>query len=136
MGFKQDVAGTPTPSLFIFDTETGSIAAWTPGTTTAVTMWTTPHAIFKGLALARVHGRGAMLFAADFGNNAVDVFNNRFHPVNTHGRFRDPRLPHSFEWFELVVGVPLILGTFGAIVWFTGFNRDDRALFRKHEVAA
>ena len=46
------------------------------------------------------------------------------------------RLPHSFEWFELVVGVPLILGTFGAIVWFTGFNRDDRALFRKHEVAA
>ena len=35
-------------------------------------MWTTPHAIFKGLTLARVHGRGAMLFAADFGNNAVD----------------------------------------------------------------
>jgi len=101
MGFKQDVAGTPTPSPFIFDTETGSIAAWAPGTTTAVTMWTTPHAIFKGLALARVHGRGAMLFAADFGNNAVDVFNNRFHPVNTHGRFRDPRLPHSFAPFGI-----------------------------------
>ncbi|HWI84995.1 MAG TPA: lipopolysaccharide biosynthesis protein [Sphingomonas sp.] len=43
------------------------------------------------------------------------------------------RLPHSFEWFELVVGVPLILGTFGAIVWFKGFNQDDRTLFRKHE---
>jgi len=43
------------------------------------------------------------------------------------------RLPHSFEWFELVVGVPSILGTFGAIVWFKGFNRDDRALFRNHE---
>jgi len=46
------------------------------------------------------------------------------------------RLPHSFEWFELVVGVPLILGTFGAIVWFAGCNRDERALFRKHEVTA
>ena len=43
------------------------------------------------------------------------------------------RLPHSFEWFELIVGVPLILGTFGAIIWYWGFNRDDRALFRKNE---
>jgi len=46
------------------------------------------------------------------------------------------RLPHSFEWFELVVGVPLILGTFGAIIWYKGFNQDDRALFRKNEVPA
>jgi O-antigen/teichoic acid export membrane protein len=46
------------------------------------------------------------------------------------------RLPHSFEWFELIVGVPLILCTFGAIIWFKGFNQDDRALFRKHEVPA
>jgi O-antigen/teichoic acid export membrane protein len=46
------------------------------------------------------------------------------------------RLPHSFEWFELVVGVPLILATFGAIIWYTGFNQDDRALFRKNEAAA
>jgi len=45
------------------------------------------------------------------------------------------RLPHSFEWFELVVGVPSILGTFGAIIWYKGFNQDDRALFRKHEAA-
>jgi O-antigen/teichoic acid export membrane protein len=43
------------------------------------------------------------------------------------------RLPHSFEWFELVVGVPLILGTFGAIVWYKGFNQEDRTLFRKHQ---
>ena len=27
VGFKQDVMGTATPSLFIFDTETGSVAA-------------------------------------------------------------------------------------------------------------
>jgi len=45
------------------------------------------------------------------------------------------RLPHSFEWFELVVGVPLILGTFGAFVWNWGFNQDDRALFRKNGAA-
>jgi uncharacterized protein (TIGR03118 family) len=101
MGFRQDVGGMATPSLFIFDTETGSIAAWAPGTTTAITEWTTPGAIFKGLALARVHGRGPMLYAADFGNNAVDVFNSRFHPVNTHGRFHDPGLPHGFAPFGI-----------------------------------
>ena len=43
------------------------------------------------------------------------------------------RLPHSFEWFELVVGVPAILGTFGAIIWYKGFNQEDRTLFRKQE---
>jgi hypothetical protein len=46
------------------------------------------------------------------------------------------RLPHSFEWFELVVGVPLILGTFGAIIWYWGFNQEDRTLFRRHEAAS
>jgi hypothetical protein len=43
------------------------------------------------------------------------------------------RLPHKFEWFELAVGVPMILGTFSAIIWFKAFNHDDRALFRNHE---
>ena len=45
------------------------------------------------------------------------------------------RLPHSFEWFELIVGVPLILGAYGAVIWFKGFNQDDRALFRFHKAA-
>jgi hypothetical protein len=43
------------------------------------------------------------------------------------------RLPHSFEWFELVVGVPLILASYGTVIWLKGFNRDDRALFRFHQ---
>jgi uncharacterized protein (TIGR03118 family) len=66
-----------------------------------MTEWTTPGAIFKGLALARVRGHGPMLFASDFGNNAVDVFNSRFHPVNTHGRFHDPNLPRGFAPFGI-----------------------------------
>jgi O-antigen/teichoic acid export membrane protein len=40
-------------------------------------------------------------------------------------------LPHSLEWVELAIGVPLILGVYGAIVWRFGFTTDDRALFRK-----
>jgi O-antigen/teichoic acid export membrane protein len=39
-------------------------------------------------------------------------------------------LPQRFEWTELAVGMPLIMITFGIIVWKRGFTHDDRALFR------
>ena len=34
------------------------------------------------------------------------------------------------EWAELVVGIPAILGAFGAILWVKGFGPEDRELFR------
>jgi hypothetical protein len=34
------------------------------------------------------------------------------------------------EWAELVVGIPAILGAFGAILWVKGFGPQDRELFR------
>jgi O-antigen/teichoic acid export membrane protein len=40
------------------------------------------------------------------------------------------QLPHYFEWAELVLGVPAILGAYGVVIWFWGFSQDDRALFR------
>ncbi len=46
------------------------------------------------------------------------------------------RLPHDFEWMELAVGVPLILGTFGLVVWRYGFSDADRTLFRFEAAAA
>tara|TARA_B100000678_G_scaffold22750_1_gene17379 strand:+ start:538 stop:2061 length:1524 start_codon:yes stop_codon:yes gene_type:complete len=36
------------------------------------------------------------------------------------------------EWLELVVGIPAILLTYGAIIWFVGFRADDRILFRRN----
>lgn len=41
-------------------------------------------------------------------------------------------LPERFEWIQLVVGMPLILLTFGYVVWKRGFTAEDRALFRRH----
>lgn len=35
------------------------------------------------------------------------------------------------EWAELAVGVPVILLTFGWIIWHKGFGPEDRMLFRK-----
>jgi O-antigen/teichoic acid export membrane protein len=34
------------------------------------------------------------------------------------------------EWTELAIGIPLILGTFGAVIWRRGFTHEDRVLFR------
>ena len=40
------------------------------------------------------------------------------------------RLPHALEWVQLAFGVPLILATFGAVIWRWGFSDADRTLFR------
>lgn len=42
-------------------------------------------------------------------------------------------LPPSLEWLELSVGVPVILGVYGLIIWKFGLGPDDRLLFRKSE---
>ena len=36
------------------------------------------------------------------------------------------------EWFELTVGVPLILLTYGWVIWHRGFGPEDRVLFRRN----
>lgn len=40
-------------------------------------------------------------------------------------------VPARFEWFELAVGVPAILGLYSWIIWTKGFGAEDRVLFRK-----
>ncbi len=40
------------------------------------------------------------------------------------------RLPRSLDWIQLAIGIPAILATFGLVVWWKGFTRDDRILFR------
>jgi hypothetical protein len=39
-------------------------------------------------------------------------------------------LPRMLEFVELIVGIPLILGVFGVVVWRFGFTHEDRVLFR------
>ena len=40
-------------------------------------------------------------------------------------------VPARFEWVELAIGVPAILGLYGWIIWRWGFGPEDRVLFRK-----
>lgn len=39
-------------------------------------------------------------------------------------------LPNTLEWVELVFGIPIILLSYGAVIWTKGFTSEDRMLFR------
>jgi uncharacterized protein (TIGR03118 family) len=84
--------GRADPARFVFACEDGNIRAWTPtvptgwSTTAEVTVdQTGKGAIFRGVAFA--HG---LLYATDFHNDRVEVFNGKWQPVRVAGTFDDP----------------------------------------------
>jgi uncharacterized protein (TIGR03118 family) len=91
---------------FIFATEGGTIAAWAPGIDPANIAVETVHkadtggAVFKGLALAG-NGDAHFLYAADFHNNRIQVFDGTFKPATLAGSFVDPRLPPHYAPFNI-----------------------------------
>ncbi len=57
-------------------------------------------AIFKGLALAG-NGDAHFLYAADFHNNRIQVFDGTFKPATLPGSFTDPHLPRHYAPFNI-----------------------------------
>jgi uncharacterized protein (TIGR03118 family) len=55
---------------------------------------------------------GDRLFAADFHNARVDVWNSRFAPVRRAGAFRDPRLPAGYAPFGIQAAAGGIVVTY------------------------
>ncbi len=99
------VDATTNPSRFIFATENGVIAAWAPPPNAsppmdAVAQVTNANAVYKGLALA-ANGQGHFLYAANFSQGTVDVFDSTFKTVKLAGTFDDPRLPPGFAPFGI-----------------------------------
>jgi uncharacterized protein (TIGR03118 family) len=107
--FVVTVGALSGPSRFIFSTEDGTISGWAPNvdlTHAILQVNNAPSgAIYKGLALA-ANGSGHFLYATDFHNNRVDVFDSSFHPVTLSGQFTDPNIPDGFAPF----GIQNILG--------------------------
>src|SRR5262249_3386495 len=110
-GFVVSNGGASGPSFFLFATESGTILGWNPGVPPPPTSKTAgvvcsnpsapaPGAIYKGLALAQTQS-GDFLYASDFHNNHVDVFDSRFHPVMNPGAFVDPNLPKGYAPFGI-----------------------------------
>ncbi len=103
-GFPVGAGATSGPARFIFDSEAGAITAWSPSLappTQAQLIATTPEAIYKGLAIATTRMHGTLLYAADFHGAKIDVWDDRFMPVNLPGAFVDRGLPAGFAPFNV-----------------------------------
>jgi uncharacterized protein (TIGR03118 family) len=103
------VPGTTTAASFIFDTEDGTISAWTGGLTAAVIAVdnSASGAVYKGLVFG-TNAKGVFLFATNFNAGTVDVFgpanstsNGQYVPVTTDGGFIDPDIPAGFAPFGI-----------------------------------
>jgi uncharacterized protein (TIGR03118 family) len=103
-GFVVSKGDTSGPSRFIFATEDGVIAGWAPNVdmTHAIRVIDNSGAngaVYKGLALS-AGGSGSRLYAADFHNSRIDVFDSDFKPVTLAGdAFTDSTLPTGFAPF-------------------------------------
>jgi uncharacterized protein (TIGR03118 family) len=101
-GFVLSNGKVSAPAAFIFATLDGHIEAWSPMVDpligNAEDKATVPGAGYTGLAIAST-SQGDELFAANFAQGRVDVFDSAFHQVKTAPwQFRDPRLPRGYLW--------------------------------------
>jgi uncharacterized protein (TIGR03118 family) len=92
-------------SLFIFAGLAGTISGWAPSVnaTAAVTVIdrAAAHSAYTGLALA-TGANGPRLYAADFANGEVDVYDGTFAPVVLPaGAFQDANLPGGYAPFGI-----------------------------------
>ena len=108
---------------FIFSGEGGMIAGWSPTVDigNAIAMYTdAAGAVYKGLAIAN-NGTANFLYATDFHNNKVDVFDATFArqtPSATSFTFVDPTLPAGYAPF----GIQAIKnGTGGAVQLYVAY---------------
>jgi uncharacterized protein (TIGR03118 family) len=106
-----DGQGHSGPAVFIFDSESGDITGWNPNVPPATPPAVSTEAqlgrhvdgaIYKGLALAMV-GTDAFLYAANFHQGTIDVFDSTFTPTKLSGSFTDPHLPKNFAPFNIAL---------------------------------
>jgi uncharacterized protein (TIGR03118 family) len=92
------------PSRFIFVSEGGEVTGWAPNVNPLTAFLAVPNktgAIYKGLAIGG-NGTTHLLYAADFHNARVDVFDGTFAPVTLpSGAFRDSHLPRGYAPFGI-----------------------------------
>jgi uncharacterized protein (TIGR03118 family) len=105
------VPGTNLPATFIFDTEDGTISAWTGGLAppdqAVLAVDNSPGAVYKGLVFG-TNAKGVFLFATNFRAGTVDVFgpanstsNGQYVLVTSDGGFTDPKIPAGYAPFGI-----------------------------------
>lgn len=88
---------------FIFATEDGTIAGWSPAVDlhhAILAVDKSPGAVYKGLAIGN-NASGTFLYATNFRAGTVDVFDAHFHQVTQPGSFTDPNLLPGYAPFGI-----------------------------------
>ncbi len=104
-GFNITSGGQTGSSVFIFATEDGTISGWNPNVNAASSVLAVDNsqggtgAVYKGLAIAQTDD-GTFLYAANFRNGTVDVFDQNFKQVDS---FTDPKVPAGYAPFNVQV---------------------------------
>ena len=91
------------PSLFIFDTEDGTISGWNGGTNVTLAVDNSmggTGAVYKGLAMVTSNGANFIL-ATNFRSGKVEVYDSTFAAVSLAGSFTDPNLPAGYAPFGI-----------------------------------
>jgi uncharacterized protein (TIGR03118 family) len=93
------------PATYIFSTEEGTISAWASGPNAVLKIDNSPSgsgvgAVYKGLAIG-TNGSGTYIYAPDFQNKKVDVYDANFNLVTLAGSFTDPNLPEGYAPFNV-----------------------------------
>lgn len=97
--FVITAGGGTGPARFMFASITGNITAWRAGTAAIITA-SNPGHVYTGLAIGN-NGSANFLYAADFANAKIDVYNSSFAPATLAGNFTDPALPAGFSPFNI-----------------------------------
>ena len=93
------------PAAFIFSTEDGTISGWNRNADPTAAILAVDNsgaeAIYKGLAIGS-DGTRNLIYASNFHEGTVDVFDGTFTPVNPGGSFFvDPNIPSGFAPFGI-----------------------------------
>jgi uncharacterized protein (TIGR03118 family) len=97
--------GVSGASAFIFATEDGTISGWSPGVDLTNAILAVDNsasgAVYKGLALGTDSAGDNLLYAANFHDGTIDVFDKNFTPTQLSGSFTDPRIPQGYAPFNV-----------------------------------
>ena len=115
-----DEMGHSGSSLFIFDTENGTIDGWapnvggpSPSVVTEVARNNGANAVYKGLAIAQRSNGMTYLYATNFRSGRIEAYDGTFTPVELPGGlFVDPRLPAGYGPFGIAEINGLLYVTF------------------------
>jgi uncharacterized protein (TIGR03118 family) len=97
-------ASPPCTAQFLFASLTGNILGWNSnapavGSTTAVIVASDPNAVYTGLAISSSSPN--RLYAADFKNGKIDVYDGSFALTSVSGGFADGSIPAGFAPYNI-----------------------------------